>query len=240
MTGLDRFPESCITPQPRSFEMNSSRHANRSGRGRGDRGARWGRLSNRDKNLKAVPSIQQVFPGASVSMVLKVDQPTGHEVQGIVGDVLTSGNHPRGIKVRLRDGRVGRVQKIVSEEEGKAGSEGLSGLGRNGESTSGGIQLTAAMPGGFTNRKYGDYRIEAPDEPPSNELSLSDYVVVKTAKKGKGKKKSLEETDRSVMDEEEELTELPAPGPTISKCPVCGEFEGDEAAVAHHVSEHFD
>ncbi|EPE27689.1 hypothetical protein GLAREA_04480 [Glarea lozoyensis ATCC 20868] len=217
--------------------MNSSRNANRSGRGRGDRGPRRGGFSDRDRNLKDVPNIQQVFPGASVSIVLKPDQPTGREVQGTVVEVLTSGNHPRGIKVRLGDGRVGRVQRIVSEETAKAGAEGLSGLGRNGES-SGESRIATTMPSGFTHRKYGDYRIDVPDEPPSNELSLSDYVVVKTAKKGKGKKKSTEETDAVINDGDS--TTLSAPALVTSKCPVCGDFEGDEAAVAHHVNEHFD
>ena len=59
-----------------------------------------------------VPNVTQVIPGAAVSIVLKADQPTGRQVQGIVGNVLTRGNHPRGIKVRLSDGRVGRVQKM--------------------------------------------------------------------------------------------------------------------------------
>jgi uncharacterized repeat protein (TIGR03833 family) len=58
-----------------------------------------------------------VTPGAGVSIVLKQDQPTGHEVQGIVADVLTRGNHPRGIKVRLQDGRVGRVQRMKDGPE---------------------------------------------------------------------------------------------------------------------------
>lgn len=62
----------------------------------------------------SVPSVQQVTPGASVSIVLKADQPTGREVQGVVQDLLTRGNHPRGIKVRLQDGRIGRVQRMTS------------------------------------------------------------------------------------------------------------------------------
>jgi uncharacterized repeat protein (TIGR03833 family) len=216
--------------------MNSTRHANRSGRG--DRGPRRGGFSERDRNLKEIPHIQQVFPGASVSIVLKVDQPTGREVQGTVSEVLTSGNHPRGIKVRLQDGRVGRVQRTVSEEEAKAGSQGLSALGRNGESSGAADRVTTAMTGGFTNRKYGDYRVDAPDEPPKSELSLEDYVVVKTAKKGKGKKKGTEEVSADAV--QREVTESIQVGSTTSRCPVCGEFEGDEAAVAHHVNEHFD
>ncbi|KAF2209422.1 hypothetical protein CERZMDRAFT_11921, partial [Cercospora zeae-maydis SCOH1-5] len=71
-----------------------------------NRGARPG------ADRHAMPSIRQVVPGDAVSIVLKADQPTGREVQGIVKDVLTRGDHPRGIKVRLADGRVGRVQRI--------------------------------------------------------------------------------------------------------------------------------
>lgn len=64
--------------------------------------------------IATTPTIQQVVPGAAVSIVLKEDQPTGRETQGVVQDLLTRGNHPRGIKVRLQDGQVGRVQRIVS------------------------------------------------------------------------------------------------------------------------------
>ena len=54
-------------------------------------------------------------PGMKVSIVLKKDQPTGSLTEGIVKDILTkSPTHPHGIKVRLEDGRVGRVKKIQS------------------------------------------------------------------------------------------------------------------------------
>jgi uncharacterized repeat protein (TIGR03833 family) len=54
-----------------------------------------------------------VAPGADVSVVLKEDQPTGKQTRGIVQDLLTkSPFHPRGIKVRLQGGKVGRVQVI--------------------------------------------------------------------------------------------------------------------------------
>jgi len=49
-----------------------------------------------------------------VAIVLKQDQRTGKLTEGIVADLLTkSPNHPHGIKVRLQDGQVGRVQKIL-------------------------------------------------------------------------------------------------------------------------------
>ncbi|KAF1999803.1 hypothetical protein P154DRAFT_382197, partial [Amniculicola lignicola CBS 123094] len=70
-----------------------------------------------------VPSFSSISPGTPVSIVLKVDQPTGREVQGMVEEVLTRGDHPRGVKVKLRDGRVGRVQRLVGEEDGREGEE---------------------------------------------------------------------------------------------------------------------
>jgi uncharacterized repeat protein (TIGR03833 family) len=55
-------------------------------------------------------------PGTKVAIVLKQDQRTGRETIGVVKDLLTnSSTHPHGIKVRLVDGQVGRVQKILSE-----------------------------------------------------------------------------------------------------------------------------
>lgn len=52
--------------------------------------------------------------GATVMAVQKQDQRTGKLTQGIVKKILTnSQSHPRGIKVMLEGGIVGRVQKIV-------------------------------------------------------------------------------------------------------------------------------
>jgi len=53
--------------------------------------------------------------GLEVDIVLKADQRTGKLTRGRVADILTgSGTHHRGIKVRLEDGQVGRVQNILS------------------------------------------------------------------------------------------------------------------------------
>ncbi|MEH6888623.1 YwbE family protein [Bacillus sp. JJ864] len=55
-----------------------------------------------------------ISPGLEVDIVLKQDQRTGKLTRGIVKDILTnSPSHPHGIKVRLQDGQVGRVQHIV-------------------------------------------------------------------------------------------------------------------------------
>jgi len=59
-----------------------------------------------------------IKPGMAVLIVLKKDQRTGTLTEGIVKDLLTSApKHHRGIKVRLEDGQIGRVQKILTEED---------------------------------------------------------------------------------------------------------------------------
>ena len=56
---------------------------------------------------------KDIYPGIEVSIVLKQDQGTGKLTRGVVKEILTkSAFHPHGIKVRLTDGQVGRVQKI--------------------------------------------------------------------------------------------------------------------------------
>ena len=60
-------------------------------------------------NLKA-----EITPGLRVAIVLKKDQRSGKLTEGIVQNILTkSPTHPHGIKVRLENGAVGRVQEIL-------------------------------------------------------------------------------------------------------------------------------
>ena len=59
----------------------------------------------------------QIKVGQTVDIVLKCDQPTGKLTRGEVMRILTSSpTHPHGIKVMLSDGKVGRVQKIISPQ----------------------------------------------------------------------------------------------------------------------------
>ncbi|KAF5693422.1 hypothetical protein FDENT_2015 [Fusarium denticulatum] len=141
-----------------------------------------------------VPTVQQVIPGASVFIILKEDQPTGEETKGIVQDILTRGNHPRGIKVRLQDGQVGRVQRMGNT---------AAATGEMGNQT----QSTR-----FTMR-YTDVRRDdefATGPPPR---SLADFIP----------------------DFDEGLGSAPSAGVETVKCPFCEGFEGDEAAVTHHI-----
>ena len=66
-------------------------------------------MPNRErKNIRA---------GLKVAIVLKQDQHTGKRTIGVVKDLLTNSSfHPHGIKVRLTDGQVGRVQEILTDE----------------------------------------------------------------------------------------------------------------------------
>lgn len=58
-----------------------------------------------------------VTPGCSVMVVKKEDQRTGVETRGIVQRLLTNAEyHPRGIKVMLVDGTVGRITVLNDEQ----------------------------------------------------------------------------------------------------------------------------
>ena len=58
---------------------------------------------------------EDIRPGTEVYIVLKKDQRSGKLTRGFVKDILTrSASHPHGIKVRLTDGQVGRVQEILN------------------------------------------------------------------------------------------------------------------------------
>lgn len=64
--------------------------------------------------LESFRTRANITPGSEVSIVLKKDQGTDKRVKGIVKRVLSPGSfHTRGIKVRLMDNSVGRVQKII-------------------------------------------------------------------------------------------------------------------------------
>ncbi len=62
---------------------------------------------------------ENIKEGLSVGIVLKQDQKSGKLTQGIVKRILTNATfHPHGIKVELKDGRIGRVKKIHQKVAG--------------------------------------------------------------------------------------------------------------------------
>jgi uncharacterized repeat protein (TIGR03833 family) len=208
------------------------------GRG-GNRGARHGgeRGDRGNFGTGEVPGAHQVLPGAGVSIILKVDQPTGNEVLGIVGQVLGRGNHPRGIKVKLQDGRVGRVQRIVDQGIAKDASEGLSSLGRNGEPDSTVTGIGSTPQAVSSSRHFADIRDDPYDYANSSTsrepINLVDYIKPSKNRKKKSGPKKPEEKE----DEPNVTPTIPA---EIVTCPVCGLFEGDEEAVSFHANTHFE
>ncbi|KAM0259638.1 hypothetical protein ACHAQJ_003217 [Trichoderma viride] len=111
--------------QPRSSRQNQSRGGGSSNLGRRAPGTP-------QQAVGTVATSRQVVSGAAVFIVLKEDQPTGQETRGIVQDVLTTGDHPRGIKVRLRNGQVGRVQRL---DDGPSEPSGETRLASNASSS---------------------------------------------------------------------------------------------------------
>jgi uncharacterized repeat protein (TIGR03833 family) len=72
---------------------------------------------NHERKIMNGKNRDDIRPGVRVAVVLKQDQRTGKRTVGIVKDLLTNSKfHPHGIKVRLADGQVGRVQEILADE----------------------------------------------------------------------------------------------------------------------------
>lgn len=66
----------------------------------------------------ALPTRNDIRPGARVEIVEKQNQRSGATTVGIVARLLTSSaTHPHGIKVMLEDGRVGRVKAVIARAE---------------------------------------------------------------------------------------------------------------------------
>ncbi|KAJ5350820.1 hypothetical protein N7541_008547, partial [Penicillium brevicompactum] len=195
------------------------------------------RRAGRTRGVASLPPtrapLKSHSPGTSVNIILKADQPTGRTVSGTVSDLLTRGDHPRGVKVRLTDGRVGRVQSIGSGEptgEIDGGAEGA-------QESEPGIQVrseggdSSGRRNRFTSR---DMRLDGPEEPSAGPLGLDMYIRPAKGKKKVGGSVAVEESHAGTVD-----ADATAQKPGSLKCPVCGDFEGDEAAVAHHVAGHF-
>jgi uncharacterized repeat protein (TIGR03833 family) len=85
----------------------------------------WSQLFDRESLLNENPGITMnegnnrisIQPGLIVDIVRKEDQRTGRKTRGIVREILTnSAFHPHGIKVRLKDGTIGRVSGIIETD----------------------------------------------------------------------------------------------------------------------------
>ncbi|KAI1367638.1 hypothetical protein F5Y08DRAFT_50183 [Xylaria arbuscula] len=192
-----------------------------------------------------VPRTHQVIPGALVNIVLKADQRTGRQVRGTVANVLTRGDHHRGIKVRLTDGRVGRVQSIPGIDGDASVQSSTASYATDNPDLSSPVTPapeSAGGPRGHGRRpRYRDARLEEPLAVAPEQIDLGAYIV--PSRRRGGNKKGV---DASHVGEASRIgnssnsnSHEPDVTTAVATCPVCGAFEGDETAVAHHVAEHF-
>ncbi|KAI1168395.1 hypothetical protein F5B18DRAFT_278498 [Nemania serpens] len=199
--------------------------------------------------VPTIPKIYQVIPGALVNIVLKADQRTGRQVQGTVQNVLTKGDHPRGIKVRLTDGRIGRVQSMTTGVENDSSTQPpFTDSHSPSPYTLPASEEARESRGQGRRSRYHDVRLEEPLDVPPEQIDLSAYIVP-SKRKGRGEKRSSASQANEVADSGDGLnrratTEVisavaSAVASAVVTCPVCGTFEGDETSVAHHVAEHF-
>ena len=125
-----------------------------------------------------VPKMSQLRKGGGVKVVLKADQRTGKLTTGNILDILTRGDHPRGIKVRLTDGQIGRVQSLAPSHE-VAGAESIASHGADGEPENGSFQHQNSRHSGSGRARatgYGLQELDGLERPPQESLSLFDYI----------------------------------------------------------------
>ena len=152
-----------------------------------------------------VPSASALVIGRAVNIVLKADQRSGRLTTGRIGEILTRGDHPRGIKVRLLGGQVGRVQSLCSNPDlldRKSGlaDEAATTASFQPEGSTRHFQGSSTLPqrGGHGRRGRGS--VEPREEPgyttlPVETNSLEDYVVSPKARQKHRKSTTATATD---------------------------------------------
>ena len=128
----------------------------------------------------AVPKMSQLRPGVTVNVVLKAHQQSGKLTTGQISEILTRGDHPRGIKVRLSSGEIGRVQSLSLSSEHIATAQtppyvqtSFPSEHQNAPNHSGG-RRRGRLP------SQGDYR---QDPTPLESRSLADYIKISSSSK---------------------------------------------------------
>jgi uncharacterized repeat protein (TIGR03833 family) len=128
--------------------------------------------------------MNQLRLGLNVNIVLKADQSTGKLTTGKISRFLTRGDHPRGIKVALTDGRIGRVQSMASNSDSN-GSTATDATSAQSDTR----QFSQIQLGRGARGIQDDYRL---DPEPAETSSLLDYVKAPRQKKGKGGREPLQ------------------------------------------------
>ncbi|KAJ6260580.1 hypothetical protein Dda_4806 [Drechslerella dactyloides] len=206
-----------------------------------------------------VPPHAALSPNTPVAIILKQDQPTGRQVTGLVSQILTRGDHPRGVKVRLTDGRVGRVQRVLDavpsntttnipasvpvDDSERAGAGAFDGgydhhdKGATATSpTRGGRRGRGDRGRGRGGKPWREAAGPAPRNGDGEERADAAFDLTAFIKDGRGKGGKRRQSQQS---QQGATGGDSVPEVGTVRCPVCGEFEGDERAVQHHVESHF-
>lgn len=121
----------------------------------------------------AVPKTSQLWLGIRANVVVKADQRSGRLTTGQVSEILTRGDHPRGIKVRLSTGQVGRVQSLATPPQGPAAAQTRPCLyGNSGQSS----EQESTHPSGKRYRKSAPQENYRQDPFPLASATLADYI----------------------------------------------------------------
>ena len=137
----------------------------------------------------------QLYNGAFVNIILKADQSTGKLTKGQIADFLTRGDHPRGIKVRLADGRIGRVQSLAPLSGSTTGT--LAESSQKPSTTSNQQNYPSSQQKGGRWNMTQDMRYDGYDPDSRSESpSLADYIKPQKQKQKRSKKPLSAEGDK--------------------------------------------
>jgi uncharacterized repeat protein (TIGR03833 family) len=147
------------------------------------------------RKMAPVPRHSTLKLGVPVDIVLKADQRTGKLTRGLIAEVLTRGDHPHGVKVRLESGAVGRVQSLaVNSAPPQASGEQSSTSLQDGSHRD--VMSSKEFPVHQTpSVATQNYRFQEDfrkTEPPASAeaVSLTDYIKAPSRNKQKKGRKS--------------------------------------------------
>jgi uncharacterized repeat protein (TIGR03833 family) len=161
--------------------------------------------------MNTVPKHSALGPRVPVNIVLKADQRTGKLTRGLIADILTKGDHPRGVKVRLESGAIGRVQSLVTAASSSSQSEPASQWKPS--ATGGGPTGQITDHGNASSRNYDfqeDFR--KTEAPATSEASLADYIKAPSRNKKKKGRGGVQSSDTAAVPELASSSTLNTPG----------------------------
>jgi uncharacterized repeat protein (TIGR03833 family) len=150
------------------------------------------------RTMNTVPKHSTLGPRVPVNIVLKADQRTGKLTRGLIANILTKGDHPRGVKVRLESGAIGRVQSLATAASSSSQSNPPSQWKPT--ATTGGTAGLTMDHGSAVSRNFNfqeDFR--KTEAPATSEASLADYIKAPSRNKKKKGRGEVQSSDTSAV-----------------------------------------